>query len=213
MDLAAHWEGVYRQKSPEQMSWYQREASLSLALIGRVAPDLGAALLDVGGGASTLVDGLLAAGRTGVAVLDLSDAALGAARARLGAAAARVTWRAADILAADLPPASVDLWHDRAVFHFLTSPDDRRRYVEQVRRALRPGGHALVASFAEDGPLRCSGLDVVRYSSGALHGEFGAGFRLLDSVREEHLTPWGARQSFVYCVCRWDRPGASRSAA
>jgi SAM-dependent methyltransferase len=204
---------VYQAKGPEQLSWYQAEAKLSCELITRLAPDRDARILDVGAGASTLVDGLLAAGYRQVAVLDLSTAALDVARQRLGAAAARVEWHEADVLSAGLPRSSYDVWHDRAVFHFLTEAADRARYVEQVRYAVHPYGTVLVATFAEDGPTRCSGLEVHRYSPTTLQSEFGPDFRLLESRREEHVTPWGALQAFTYCVCRYEPGERSRSAA
>jgi SAM-dependent methyltransferase len=202
VDRKTHWETIYKTKPPDQVSWFQPEATLSLALIRRIAPDATAAIIDVGGGASRLIDGLLAAGYRELCVLDLSPTALADARRRVGPAGAAVTWLEADVLGATLPPAAFDVWHDRAVFHFLTDAADRARYVAQVRRAVRPGGHVLVAAFADDGPAQCSGLPVVRYSASALHGEFGAGFRLVDSAREEHVTPSGATQAFVYCLCQ-----------
>jgi SAM-dependent methyltransferase len=204
MDRREHWEGIYRDKAPTEVSWYQPEACLSLDLIRRTAPDPSTPVVDVGGGASTLVDGLLDAHYRAVTVLDLAPAALAAARSRLGERAGQVTWMAADVLEAALPAAGYGVWHDRAVFHFLTDPADRARYVAQVRRAVRPGGHVIVASFAPDGPTRCSGLAVVRYTPDAMHAEFGGGFRLLDSMREDHHTPSGATQAFVYCLCRVD---------
>lgn len=202
MDPKAHWETVYTTKSPSAVSWFQPEAKRSLDLILTAAPDRASRILDVGGGASRLVDGLLDAGYSHVTVLDIADAALGHCRDRLGERAAGVTWHAADILSSALEPASVDVWHDRAVFHFLVDAAERRLYVEQVRRTLRPGGIVIVATFADDGPPRCSGLDVARYSAGALHGEFGDDFELLRSEREEHQTPSGAVQAFTYCLCR-----------
>jgi ubiquinone/menaquinone biosynthesis C-methylase UbiE len=159
-------------------------------------------VLDVGGGASVLVDDLLDAGYVNLSVLDISGVALQAAQVRLGKSAARVRWIEADITRLQLPAASVDVWHDRAVFHFLTDPQDRARYVETVRCAVKPGGHVIVATFAEDGPLKCSGLDVVRYRPQTLHDEFGAGFKLLKSENEVHRTPSGVAQKFVYCCCR-----------
>jgi SAM-dependent methyltransferase len=197
-----HWERIYRSKDPTQVSWYQPEARLSLDLIRRVTPDLSAPIIDVGGGASTLVDGLLAAGYRQLTVLDLSPTALALTRRRLGARAALVTWLSADVRDVPLPAGGYAVWHDRAVFHFLTDAEGRAQYVRQARRAVRPGGYALVASFAPDGPTRCSGLEVVRYSPDTMHAEFGAGFRLLDSVREVHHTPSGTTQAFVYCLCR-----------
>ena len=208
MDRRDHSEGIYRAKGPSEVSWYQPEARLSLDLIRRTAPGPDSPVIDVGGGASTLVDGLLDAGYRAVTVLDLASAALAAARSRLGRRADGVTWLAADALEAPLPAGGYAVWHDRAVFHFLTDSADRARYVAQVRRAVRPGGHVIVASFAPDGPTRCSGLEVVRYSPDAMHAEFGAGFRLLESVREDHHTPGGATQAFVYCLCRADGEAA-----
>ncbi|OFW15739.1 MAG: methyltransferase [Acidobacteria bacterium RIFCSPLOWO2_12_FULL_67_14] len=213
MDLKAHWETVYRTKRPHEVSWFQREARMSLELIRRIAPEPASAIVDVGGGASTLVDGLLAAGYRRITVLDLSAAALTEARRRLGSASAEVNWVEADILAADLPRAAFDVWHDRAVFHFLTTAGDRARYVAQARLAVKPGGYVLVATFADDGPTRCSGLPVTRYTPVELHGEFGSGFRLVESRREEHVTPAGATQAFVYCLCQVDPAVPSHVAA
>jgi SAM-dependent methyltransferase len=178
-DQKAHWESVYRTKRPDQVSWYQREATISLDLIRRTVPNPSSPIIDVGGGASTLVDGLLREDYSNVTVLDVSSTAIELARARLGDAASRVRWLEADVLTAALPQAAFDLWHDRAVFHF------------------------LVATFAEDGPASCSGLPVARYSAQALHGVFDGGFQLVESIQEQHLTPAGARQSFVYCLCRF----------
>ena len=212
-DLAQHWQKVYEAKAADEVSWFQREPRLSHALIARAAGSLDAMIIDVGGGASTLVDTLLADGYTNVTVLDLAAAALRQARERLGLAASRVTWSVADVLDASFLPASVDVWHDRAVFHFLTRAEDRARYVAQVQRAVRPGGHVLVATFADDGPRRCSGLEVARYSPTQLHGEFGAGFVLETSLRENHITPSGGQQAFTYCLCRWDPDGSVGASA
>lgn len=202
MDTKAHWEAIYKTNQPHQVSWFQREAKISLDFIRRVAPQLTAAIIDVGGGASTLVDGLVAAGYRRVTVLDLSATALEQARRRLGAAASQVAWLEADVLLADLPRATFDVWHDRAVFHFLTASTDRAAYVKEVQMSVKPGGYVLVATFANDGPTRCSGLPVVRYTADALHHEFGSTFRLVESVREEHVTPSGTTQAFVYCLCQ-----------
>ena len=212
MDPKTHWEQVYHTKRVDEVSWYQREAKLSLDLIRRGVPETSARIIDVGGGASTLVDGLLEVGYTNVTVLDVSGAALASARTRLGERAAPVQWLEANVLNAAMPEAHFDLWHDRAVFHFLTDEADRAAYVAQVRHAVRPGGHVLVATFAEDGPTSCSGLPVVRYSATELHDAFGALFQLVTSVREQHVTPSGARQSFVYCLCRF-APHGQRQAA
>lgn len=213
MDSKSHWEQVYHENGPEQLSWFQPEARLSRELIQRNAPDRNAAILDVGAGASTLVDGLLAAGYRRLTVLDISAAALAQAQRRLGPDAALVEWREADVLSVPLAAASLDVWHDRAVFHFLTAARDRSRYVAQVRQAVRPHGYVLVAAFAEDGPTRCSGLEVARYSPTALHGEFGPDFRMVESRREEHHTPWGALQAFTYCLCRYEPRARMRPAA
>ena len=204
MDPRLHWESIYRTRAPQEVSWYQPEARLSLDLIRRVAPGPATPVLDVGGGASVLVDGLLDAGYRSVTVLDFAPSALAIARQRLGARAGQVSWIVGDVLTARLAPSATGVWHDRAVFHFLLDPADRRRYVEQVRHAVRPGGHVIVASFAPEGPSRCSGLEVARYSPAAMRAEFGDGFRLLDSEREDHRTPSGVVQSFVYCLCRYE---------
>lgn len=213
MDPKAHWEHLYRVKGPDQVSWFEAEAIRSLALIQGAVPDRDAAIIDVGAGAATLVDGLLNAGYCRITVLDLSAAALAQAQHRLAERARAVVWQESDILTADLPASAFDVWHDRAVFHFLTNAADRVRYVAQVRHALRSGGYTLVATFAEDGPARCSGLEVARYSADALHTEFGDAFRLVTSQRHTHRTPWGAEQAFTYCLCRYEPPASSRHAA
>lgn len=201
METKSHWERVYRSKPVDSVSWYQPHALRSLELIRRVAGDRDARILDVGGGASTLVDDLLDAGMTGVSVLDISGSALEAARQRLGARAGAVRWIEGDITSVQLEPASVDVWHDRAVFHFLTEPQDRAAYVRQVRLALRPGGHVIVAAFSPEGPLQCSGLPVVRYAPEELHAQFGSAFEMVEHQSEDHRTPSGAIQHFVYCLC------------
>jgi len=207
MDTKKHWETIYRTKPTSEVSWFQPEAKKSLELIRRVAPERGAPIVDVGGGASVLADDLLVAGYTDITVLDLARSALDSARARLGAAASeRVQWLEADVRTAQLAAARYAVWHDRAVFHFLTEAEDRARYVAQVSQAVRPGGYVIVATFADDGPTRCSGLPVHRYSTEALHDEFGSEFRLVASERENHETPGGEIQAFIYCLCRWDGP-------
>ena len=204
MDFKAHWESIYRNKLPTQVSWYQVHARRSLDLIRRVSPPPDGAIIDVGGGASTLIDDLLDAGYHDLTVLDLSATALAVARARLGTRANAVRWMEADVLNASLPKAGYSVWHDRAAFHFLTAPVDRARYVAQVRQAVRVGGFVLVATFADNGPTRCSGLEVARYSPEALHVEFGGPFQLMTSEREEHVAPAGVRQAFIYCLSRID---------
>lgn len=211
MGPQAHWDAAYRRRPSTDQSWFQPTPAVSLALIQSVTT-IDAAVLDAGGGASTLVDGLLLAGYRDVTVLDLSPTALAQARERLGPRAGAIHWLEADVLTASLPEAAFDLWHDRAVFHFLTEAPDRAAYIEQVRRAVRPGGVVLMATFAEDGPTRCSGLDVVRYSAAELHRALGSGFRLLHSQRELHRTPAGAEQSFTYCLCRYEPSAEMRPA-
>jgi SAM-dependent methyltransferase len=201
-----HWQRVYASKRPDEVSWFQAQPTTSLALIGRAAPPVGARVIDVGGGASTLVDALL--DRYSVTVLDLSSAALEHAKHRLGAAADRVTWLEADITTVDLPNAAFDLWHDRAVFHFFNDPEDRAAYVRRLRGALRPGGHAIIAGFAPDGPTRCSGLEVVRGDAAQLGAALGAGFALLEERFEVHRTPTGGEQRFVYALFGWDGAGS-----
>jgi SAM-dependent methyltransferase len=202
MNGREHWEGVYTTRSAQQVSWYQPRADASLALIGDIAAQRATRLIDVGGGASTLVDDLLTRGNVDVTVLDLSAAALEIARQRLGPSrAGQVQWLTGDVTEAVLPERAYDIWHDRAVFHFLTEPLQRAAYVAQVRRAVRPGGHVIIAAFGLDGPLQCSGLPVVRYSADALHGEFGGAFVLVRHLSELHRTPGGAIQPFVYCHC------------
>lgn len=200
VDRRQHWETLYQTRATDAVSWFQPHAVSSLRLIERCA-GTGAEVIDVGGGASVLVDDLLDAGYRHVTVLDLAESALAASRARLGERAEAVEWIAGDITRVDLPAARYDVWHDRAVFHFLTDPVDRARYVEQVLRAVKPGGHVIVAAFGPGGPLQCSGLDVVRYDPDALHAEFGAPFRLLGHETETHHTPAGKEQEFVYCYC------------
>ncbi len=202
MQTKAHWERVYASRSPAEVSWFQPHAERSVRLIREAGVPTEAAIIDVGGGASTLVDDLLAAGYGNVTVLDLSAHALAAARARLGARAREVRWIEANVLEAALPRHGYDVWHDRAVFHFLTDPADRHTYVRQVLHAVRPGGLVIVATFAPDGPERCSGLPVMRYDPQGLHAEFGAPFSLLRHEREAHHTPAGKVQQFIYCLCR-----------
>ena len=200
VDRRQHWETVYSTRAADQVGWFQPRAASSLRLIEGCA-DTNAHIIDVGGGAAVLVDDLLDAGYRNLTVLDLAESALAASRARLGARAQSVQWIAADITRAELPAARYDVWHDRAVFHFLTDPADRARYVAQISRSVKSGGHVIVATFGPGGPLQCSGLDVVRYAPDILHAEFGAPFRLLGHETEIHHTPAGKEQEFVYCYC------------
>lgn len=197
-----HWEGVYSSKASNAVSWFQEHAEQSLRLIKATGVPLSAAIIDVGGGASTLVDDLLHSGYSNLTVLDLSAAALSAAKARLGASSSAVRWLEADVTRAELAVHAYDVWHDRAVFHFLTTAQDRSAYVQQVLRSVKPGGHVIVATFAEDGPTQCSGLPVMRYRADQLHAQFGEPFTLLRHEKEEHHTPFGTLQQFVYCYCR-----------
>ncbi len=202
MSSQEHWEAIYRRKAADELSWYRPHLDRSLRLIEAAGLSPGAAILDVGGGSSTLVDDLLAHGYENVMVLDLSASAVAMARERLGPRAGQVTWMVGDILELDLPEHAVDFWHDRAVFHFLTDPAARRRYVAAARHALKPNGHILVATFGPSGPEKCSGLPVVRYSAEGIHQEFGDRFVKVGSETEVHHTPWGSEQEFVYCYCR-----------
>lgn len=200
--MKPHWEQVYAAKAAHSVSWFQERAACSLRLIRTAACERGAAIIDVGGGASTLIDDLLAEDYDRVSVLDISPSALAAAQRRLGERAGRVQWLEADIMRAELPSRHFDVWHDRAVFHFLTTPEARAAYLAVVAHAVKPGGHVIIATFAEDGPEQCSGLPVVRYGAESLHAEFGAGFALLHHEREAHRTPFGTVQPFVYCHFR-----------
>jgi SAM-dependent methyltransferase len=202
MNQKQHWEQLYGTKGAESVSWFQPHADQSLRLIHHTGLGKNAAIIDVGGGASRLVDDLLAEGYRDLTVLDLSAIALDVARQRLGVHARDVRWLVGDITNVELPPQRYDIWHDRAVFHFLTDAESRHAYVEQVMRAVRPGGHVIVATFAEDGPEKCSGLPVMRYRPDQLHSEFGDAFQLVEHAKEAHHTPAGAVQQFIYCYCR-----------
>lgn len=197
-----HWENVYSSKATDAVSWFQPHADLSLDLIQAAGAGFDAGIIDVGGGASTLVDDLVRTGYSDLTVLDLSAAALATARQRLGELQNRVRWIEADITQVDLPNGRYDIWHDRAVFHFLTTQKQRDAYVRTVFHAVKPGGHVIIATFAEDGPEQCSGLPVMRYRADDLHDEFGDAFTLLKHQKEAHHTPFGTVQQFVYCYCR-----------
>jgi ubiquinone/menaquinone biosynthesis C-methylase UbiE len=196
----SHWEDVYTRKAATEVSWYQPRPEKSLKLIARTGVGTTARIIDVGGGASTLVDALLTQGFQHVTVLDIAAAALETAKRRVGERADEVTWLEADITQANLPSAYYDVWHDRAVFHFLTEAADRRSYIDAVERSLKPGGHIIVATFAVDGPRKCSGLDTLGYSPAELRREFGSNFRLVTGSCEEHLTPFGTTQRFSYSL-------------
>ncbi len=202
MDARSHWENVYTTKAPDAVSWYRSHLETSLELIEKVAPARSTSIIDVGGGESTLVDDLLARGYLNLSVLDVSPTAIDVTKRRLGHAAERVHWVIGEITNADLSPNNYDLWHDRAVFHFLRTAEERAAYVRQVAKAVRSGGHVLVSTFGPEGPTKCSGLEVVRYDAESLHAEFGVHFRLLESLKELHETPFGSTQQFLYCLCR-----------
>jgi len=202
MDARSHWDNIYTTKAPDAVSWYRPHLETSLEFIKKVAPLRSASIIDVGGGESTLVDDLLANGYSNLSVLDVSPTAIDVTKKRLGQTAETVHWIVGDITNADLSPDAYDLWHDRAVFHFLKTTDERAAYVRQVANAVRSGGYVLVSTFGPEGPTKCSGLEVVRYDGESLHAEFGAHFRLLENLRELHETPFGTTQQFLYCLCR-----------
>jgi SAM-dependent methyltransferase len=197
----SHWESVYQTKLPTEVSWYRPHLDVSLQLIEEAAPSRDARIIDVGGGESTLVDDLLARGYRNLSILDISSTALNGAKLRLDAKSETVTWLCGDVITTALPRHHYDLWHDRAVFHFLTDAADRVAYVRQVARAVKPGGHVIVAAFGPEGPTKCSGLDVVRYDPESLHSEFGTNFQLVKHLLELHRTPAGSIQQFTYCYC------------
>jgi trans-aconitate methyltransferase len=196
-----HWENVYRTKGENQVSWFQEMPEPSLELMELAGATEGSAIIDIGGGASRLVDCLVARGYQDLTVLDLSAAALASARSRIGDMADHVTWIAADVTVWQ-PSRAYDVWHDRAAFHFLTERADQAAYAARLRRALRPGGHAIIGTFAPDGPERCSGLPVRRHDAESLATALGSGFQLIDSRRHEHTTPWGATQNFHFGTFR-----------
>jgi 2-polyprenyl-3-methyl-5-hydroxy-6-metoxy-1,4-benzoquinol methylase len=196
-----HWEKVYTTKGEEQVSWFQETPAPSLQLIELASASPHSAIIDIGGGASRLVDSLVSQGYEDVTVLDLSAAALGSARSRMGEEAARVTWINADVTVWE-PTRTYDVWHDRAAFHFLTEAKDQTVYVARLRRALRVGGHAIIGTFALDGPERCSGLVVSRYDANRLSTTLGSDFEMIDTRRHEHTTPWGAIQKFQFSTFR-----------
>lgn len=196
-DRKKHWENVYSKKSPLEVSWYQQEPNLSLRLIRDTGLDNDAAIIDVGGGASTLVDSLCDEGYTNITILDVSAQALAHARLRLADKTGAVEWCEADVTEFK-PSKRFALWHDRAVFHFLTAKDDREKYVEVLKRALGSGGHLVIMAFAIDGPKKCSGLDIVQYDAEKLKAELGDDFELIETGFETHTTPAGKEQKFAY---------------
>ncbi len=196
-DVKSHWEEIYSTKSSTEVSWYQTRPSLSLKLIKSTGIEKGQGIIDVGGGASLLVDCLLDEGYEGLAVLDISGRSLGIARTRLGDREEKVEWYESDATMFQ-PPCQFRLWHDRAVFHFLTDEQDRRNYVNVLKEALLPEGYLIMATFAVDGPKKCSGLDTVQYDEGSMSHELGDEFVLMDKVDEAHITPGEKEQKFTY---------------
>ena len=197
LERQAHWQNVYQTKDEQTVSWFQERPDISLDLIHATGVDTGAPIIDIGGGASRLVDALISEGFNAVSVLDLSEKALETSKARLGAEGAQVQWIVADITRWQ-PSQAYDVWHDRAALHFLTDPKDRAAYVERVLKTVRFGGHVIVGTFAPDGPERCSGLPVVRHGAASLGELLGSSFALADTRRHDHQTPSGAIQKFQF---------------
>ncbi|MBI3313934.1 MAG: class I SAM-dependent methyltransferase [Candidatus Omnitrophica bacterium] len=197
-----HWENVYQTKKADQVSWFQPHLSKSLDLIVQSEIGLTASMIDVGGGASTLVDDLLEKGYSDISILDISGTALETSKKRLGNKADKVHWIEGDITNVKLPEKHFDLWHDRAVFHFLTDAASRQKYKKNLAYSLKPGGGLILATFSLKGPERCSGLNVMRYSPELLQAELGKGYRLIKTLEETHPTPFGTTQEFAYCFFR-----------
>ncbi|MFT6145270.1 MAG: 2-polyprenyl-3-methyl-5-hydroxy-6-metoxy-1,4-benzoquinol methylase [Myxococcota bacterium] len=202
MSVQEHWQGVYRSKAVDRVSWYQPTAATSLRRILRTQVDPTEAVIDVGGGASVLVDALLEEGFEDVSVLDLSAAALNISQTRLRKRAALARWHVGSVLDVELPEGGTSVWHDRAVFHFMATETQQHAYLKTMAHAVRPGGHAIIATFAEDGPTTCSGLPVTRYSAEQLAAVFTPAFTLVSCESEQHTTPAGETQSFTVCHLR-----------
>lgn len=200
-DRAEHWQKVYLSKGEQEVSWSQPSPEPSLGLIEKFAPSRAASIVDIGGGASRLVDALSERGYQNLTVLDLSTAALETARRRLGGRGAQVQWIAADVTAWQ-PTQAFDIWHDRAALHFLVEANDRNAYVDRLTSGVKAGGHAIIATFALDGPEKCSGLPVQRYDPASLSETVGDAFELIAQQPHRHVTPWGATQSFQFSVLR-----------
>ena len=197
-DKKSHWEGVYATKAPTQVSWYQTNPAISLELIAAIGIGQADKIIDVGGGASVLVDRLLSQGFQNLTVLDIAAKALDDAKERLGSRATAVKWIVADVTEFEFSE-KYKLWHDRAVFHFLTDKNDRMKYVQNMDKALNPGGYVIIAAFSMEGPLKCSGLDIERYSPEKMQNELGASFEFVKFLDETHTTPAGKEQKFIYC--------------
>jgi trans-aconitate methyltransferase len=200
-DWRGHWERIYREKSDTEVSWYQSSPEVSLSLIEACCVTPRAAIIDVGGGTSGLVDALLAQGHSDLTVLDISQEALKRTRQRLGSTGDDIRWLQQDVTHFR-PARTWDVWHDRAVFHFLVDPDRRMGYREALREAVKPGGQVIIATFAMTGPERCSGQYVMRYDHETMQEELGTGYELLETKPEQHETPSGSVQDFTYCRFR-----------
>ncbi|MFC2027683.1 class I SAM-dependent methyltransferase [Chloroflexota bacterium] len=202
MKQKSHWEGIYHHTDPFTVGWFRLHLETSLQLIDETELNQSAQIIDIGGGCSTLVDDLLDRGFVNITVLDLSSHAIEITKKRLGDRSDEVTWMEADVTKDLLPVNHYDLWHDRAVFHFLTNPEDRSAYRTAVQQSLKPNGQLIMATFSPEAPPKCSGLDVVRYTVDSLCHEFQDGFRLVHSHEQEHVTPSGVRQPYMYCYFR-----------
>ena len=201
-DWKDHWEQLYADKKPAEVSWYQSHPQHSLSLIGDTGIGTAASIIDVGGGASTLVDHLLTTGYRDITILDIARTAIERTQQRLADRSQQVTWVEGNITGYT-PGQRFDIWHDRAVFHYLTLEHDRKRYLETLNKALKADGQVIIATFSDSGPSQCSGLEVVRYSPTSLSHALGSPFRLVETLTEEHHTPNGGLQQFVYCrFCR-----------
>lgn len=199
MSQENHWENVYSSKPSQKLGWYKPHLQPSLTWIKELSLGTDATIIDVGGGASTLVDDLLDAGYRSITVLDISETALSSAKARLGKKVELVTWLTGDITSIDLPTHQYELWHDRAAFHFLTELDQQRRYRDKLLKALKPSGHLIIGTFAPEAPPKCSGLPVQRYSREQLGNSLGSEFELVRYQKEQHVTPGGVKQMYLYC--------------
>lgn len=205
MESKAHWEKVYQTKAPDAVSWFAPHLETSLNLIEQAVPDKQSTIIDVGGGEATLVDDLLVRGYQNISVLDISQTAINVAKNRIGEVEKNIQWYCADITLARLPESYFDVWHDRAVFHFLIEPEQRSAYIKQVMKSVKLGGHVIISTFGLGGPEKCSGLEVVRYDAHELHDQFGRNFNLIKSSTEIHHTPFGTNQQFLYCYCRLEK--------
>ena len=195
-----YWNNIYSTKAADTVSWYQQVPAISLELIESLNLTNSSPIIDIGGGASNLVDHLIQTEFSAISVLDISEKALRLSQKRLGNKANNVHWIASDVTQANFQPKQFKLWHDRAVFHFLTKAENRKTYVRQLKHTLDPEGFALIATFALNGPEKCSGLEIVKYSPESLRKELGADFELIKSITENHETPAGNQQAFVYCL-------------